>query len=162
MRDSLHVHNVLYAYSTDMFESEQQYLERYPGDEWVDIIGSENYWDFQSASSISNGISQLRILVKMASERNKIAALTECGFNGIPVKNWWTQYLLKSISEDSVARNIVYMMVWRNANRKEYYVPFEGQKSAVDFRTFERDTFTWFGADLPDVYGLRQDFKDAP
>lgn len=152
LRDSLKVHNLLYAYSTDMFESEYEYLERYPGDEWVDILGAENYWDFQSGSSISNGISQLRMLVTMAEERNKLAALTECGFNGIPVKNWWTQFLLNSIREDSVARNISYLMVWKNANLKNYYTPFKGQKSASDFIAFEKDSLTLFESDLPELY----------
>ena len=152
LRDSLKVHNLLYAYSADMFETQQQYLERYPGDEWVDILGCENYWDFQSGSSISNGIAQLRMLVETASQRKKLAALTECGFNGIPVKNWWTQFLLKSIREDSLARNISYLMVWRNANRKQYYTPFPGQKSAFDFVAFEQDTFTLFERDLGRIY----------
>jgi mannan endo-1,4-beta-mannosidase len=155
LRDTLHVHNLLYAYSTDMFDNQLQYLERYPGDEWVDILGCENYWDFQSGTSISNGISQLRMLVGMAMQRKKLAALTECGFNGIPVKNWWTQFLLKSIREDSLARNISYLMVWRNANRKHYYTPFAGQKSAPDFIAFEKDTFTIFERDLREIYSLK-------
>ena len=152
LRDSLQVHNVLYAYSTDMFETEQQYLERYPGDEWVDILGCENYWDFQGGASISNGIAQLRMLVRISDQRKKLAALTECGFNGIPVRNWWTQFLLKSIKEDSAARNISYMMVWRNANLKQYYTPFVGQKSSADFIAFEKDSITLFEKDLKGIY----------
>jgi mannan endo-1,4-beta-mannosidase len=155
LRDSLQVHNLLYAYSTDMFESTDQYLERYPGDEWVDILGCENYWDFQSGATISNGIAQLRKLVTMATERKKLAALTECGFEGLPVKNWWTQYLLTPIKDDSIARNISYLMVWRNANRKHYYVPFPGQKSAADFLLFELDTFTLFEKDLRNMYVIK-------
>jgi hypothetical protein len=155
LRDSLHVHNLLYAYSADMFETQQQYLERYPGDDWVDILGCENYWDFQSGSSISKGISQLSMLADMAMQKKKLAALTECGFSGIPVKNWWTQFLLKSIKEDTLARNISYLMVWRNANRKQYYTPFAGQKSAPDFIAFERDSFTIFENDLKDIYLIK-------
>jgi mannan endo-1,4-beta-mannosidase len=153
LRDTLKVHNLLYTYSTDLFETPAQYLERYPGDEWVDILGCENYWDFQSGSTISNGISQLRMLVQMADTRKKLAALTECGFDGIPVKNWWTQYLLTPIREDSLARNISYLMVWRNANRKHYYVPFSGHKSAPDFVRYEQDPFTLFEKDLKNIYG---------
>jgi mannan endo-1,4-beta-mannosidase len=152
LRDSLGVHNLLYAYSTDMFETPEQYLERYPGDNWTDIVGVENYWDFQSGATISNGIAQLRILTSIASSRKKVAALTECGFDGIPVKNWWTQYLLTPIRNDSAARNIAYMMVWRNSNRKHYYVPSTDHKSAPDFRLFEQDPYTLFEKDLQDVY----------
>ena len=159
LRDSLHVHNLLYAYSTDMFESAEQYLERYPGDPWVDIMGCENYWDFQSGATISNGIAQLRMLVNISASRKKLAALTECGFDGIPVKNWWTQYLLTPIKNDSVARNISYLMVWRNANRKHYYVPFREQKSAPDFILFEQDTFTFFEKDMKDLYKKKGEGK---
>jgi mannan endo-1,4-beta-mannosidase len=155
LRDTLQVHNLLYVYSTDMFETQQQYLERYPGDEWVDILGTENYWDFQTGATVSNGIAQLRILVDLANKRKKLAALTECGFEGIPVKNWWTQFLLKPLKEDTIARNISYLMVWRNANRKHYYAPFPGHKSAPDFLAFEKDTFTIFERDLKEIYFLK-------
>jgi mannan endo-1,4-beta-mannosidase len=137
-----------------LFEYEDQYLERYPGNDWVDILGCENYWDFQSGATISNGIAQLRELVEMAAERKKLAALTECGFEGIPVKNWWTQYLLTPIKNDSIARNISYLMVWRNENRKHYYVPYPDQKSAPDFIQFSRDTFTLFENNLKNVYRI--------
>ena len=44
LRDSLQVHNFLYAFSPDnRFNSESEFLERYPGDEWVDMIGVDNY-----------------------------------------------------------------------------------------------------------------------
>ena len=47
LRDSLGVHNFIYAFSPDCkFNSEEEYLERYPGDEWVDMIGVDNYADF--------------------------------------------------------------------------------------------------------------------
>jgi mannan endo-1,4-beta-mannosidase len=152
LRDSLHVHNLLYTYSTDMFDSREEYLERYPGDQWVDIMGCENYRDFQSGASIGKGVSQLEMLVEMADQKKKLAALTECGFNGIPVKNWWTQFLLYPIKTDSLARNISYLMVWRNSGPKNYYTPFPGQKSAPDFITFESDSFTFFEKDMKGIY----------
>jgi len=148
LQNEKNIHHLIYTYSTDRFKTTEEYLERYPGDDWVDIMGCENYWDFQSGATISNGIAQLRMLVNLAMSRKKLAALTETGFDGIPVKNWWTQYLLTPIKADSVARNISYLMVWRNANRKHYYVPFKDHKSAMDFIQFEQDTFTIFGKDL--------------
>src|SRR5690606_20002956 len=46
LRDSLNVHNFLYAYSPDnKFATDDQFLERYPGDEWVDMVGMDNYGD---------------------------------------------------------------------------------------------------------------------
>jgi len=145
LRDSLHVHNILYVYSTDGFESRESYLQRYPGDEWVDVLGCENYIDFQSVTTLPRALNQIRLISTLAQEKNKLAALTECGFNGIPVKKWWTGYLLHSLKKDSLTRQISYVMVWRNVNRKEYYIPHSEHKSLADFKSFESDAFTWFG-----------------
>ena len=43
LRDVKNVHNLLYAFNTDRFGSEAEYLERYPGDEYVDVIGFDIY-----------------------------------------------------------------------------------------------------------------------
>ena len=46
LRDSLQVHNFIYAFSPDnLFLTESQFLDRYPGDEWVDMVGMDNYGD---------------------------------------------------------------------------------------------------------------------
>ena len=49
LRDIKNVHNLLYAYNTDRFYSKEEYLERYPGDEWVDIIGFDIYQAYNTA-----------------------------------------------------------------------------------------------------------------
>jgi len=43
LRDTKNIHQLLYAFNTDRFSSEEEYLERYPGNEWVDIIGFDIY-----------------------------------------------------------------------------------------------------------------------
>ena len=37
------VHHLLYAYSSSNVQSEEHYLERYPGDQYVDILGFDHY-----------------------------------------------------------------------------------------------------------------------
>src|SRR5690606_26600737 len=37
------VNNLLFCYSTDYFNDERHYLERYPGDDYVDILGFDAY-----------------------------------------------------------------------------------------------------------------------
>lgn len=44
LRDSLNVHNFLYAYSPNAFADQDEYLERYPGDAYVDILGTDYYF----------------------------------------------------------------------------------------------------------------------
>ena len=52
LRDILGVRNFLYAWSPDKnFTSQLQYLERYPGDAFVDVVGSDNYGDLSDASN---------------------------------------------------------------------------------------------------------------
>ena len=45
LRDSMQVHNFIYASSPDnRFFTEEQFLERYPGDDWVDMVGGRQLW----------------------------------------------------------------------------------------------------------------------
>jgi mannan endo-1,4-beta-mannosidase len=42
------INNLLIVFSPDHnFESAEQYLARYPGDDYVDILGLDNYSDFK-------------------------------------------------------------------------------------------------------------------
>ncbi len=80
----------------------------------------------------------------MANQRNKLAALTECGFNGIPVKNWWTQFLLKSIREDSIDQ--IYHTLWFGVMPTAGNITrhFQGRKVQRILLSFEQDSFTIF------------------
>ncbi len=154
LRDEKGLHNVLYCYSPDRFNSEEEYLERFPGEEYVDVLGYDDYHSFTNMESIPEGISALRILVKLGREMNKPVALTETGLDGIPIPTWWTDFVLEPIKSDSLARNLSYMLVWRNANTKHHYAPYPGHPSADNFISYEKDEFTWFLEDLPDMYTM--------
>lgn len=43
LRDIKGLHHLLYAFNTDRFATKEEYLERYPGDEWVDVLGFDIY-----------------------------------------------------------------------------------------------------------------------
>ena len=43
LKDSKNIHHLLYAYNTDKFQTGAEYLERYPGDEIIDILGFDIY-----------------------------------------------------------------------------------------------------------------------
>jgi len=43
LRDEKELNNLLYAYSPDVFDSTSAYLEYYPGDEYVDVLGYDDY-----------------------------------------------------------------------------------------------------------------------
>jgi len=156
LRDEKGLHNLLYAYSPDHFTSQEEYLERYPGNDYVDIFGYDDYGSLHSDDSIGRLTDNLRKVVQMAEERDKFAALTETGLEGIPDEDWWTNRLLAAIERDPVARRIAYALVWRNANEADrpghHYGPYAGHGSAPDFVRFYEHPFVLFADGLPNLY----------
>jgi len=149
LRDEKGLHHLLYAYNTDRFTSEEAWLEKYPGDEWVDIAGFDIYQRGPNASFIQEFSKTLGLLEKIATEHKKIPALTEFGYNSLPDSSWWTGVFLKALEGHKLA----YVMAWRNAGVKqdgssEFYVPYKGQASAADFREFYKNSHTLFQKDL--------------
>lgn len=154
LRDSVGVHNLIYAFSPDCkFNTEEEYLERFPGDEWVDMVGMDNYRDFgRDTYNIDKAIDQLSIITEVAKKRNKVAAFTETGLESIPNPVWWTEVLMKAIRHPRI--RLAYVLVWRNDIRSptHYYAPFPGHSSVPDFLKFYQDPFTLFEADLKHIY----------
>ena len=152
LRDEKNLHNLIYAYSTDVFDSEEQYLEHYPGDDYVDVLGYDDYRSLRSDESVSEMTARLRTLVRLAEARGKIAALTETGSEGVRSPTWWTGRLLRAIESDPISRRIAWVLVWRNANARHHYAPYAGHPSAADFIEFYKHPFVLFGDGLPDLY----------
>ncbi len=157
LRDTAGVHNLLYAYSTDVFDSKAQYLEHYPGDEWVDLLGYDDYHAVKTAETRPVLVRRLRDIVELAEARGKIAAMTETGVLSVPDSTWWTGTLLGALESDPVARRIAWVLVWRNATTSpggpvHFYAPYAGQASAPDFKRFHDDPLILFEDELPDLY----------
>jgi len=69
LRDTLGVHNFIYAFSPDnKFKTEQQFLERYPGDDYVDMVGMDNYGDMgRNRYDLATAALKLKIVSDYAS-----------------------------------------------------------------------------------------------
>ena len=155
LRDSLHVHNFIYAFSPDnRFFTEEQYLERYPGNEWVDMVGIDNYgdWGRDGKYNLDAGIKKLKIVSDYAEKAGKLAAFTETGLESIPNTTWWTETLLRSLKKEKL--KLTYVLVWRNDTKSptHYYAPFPGHVSEPDFIKFYNDPYTLFENDLKNIY----------
>jgi len=154
LRDSLEVHNFLYAFSPDnRFNTEEEYLKRYPGDEWVDLVGVDNYGDMgRDGYNLEAASKKLKIVSDYALKTGKLAAFTETGLESIPDTTWFTETLLKVMKEDD--KQLAYVLVWRNDihSPTHYYAPFPGHKSVPDFMKFYSDPYTLFENDLEDIY----------
>jgi len=161
LRDRRGVHNLLWAYSTDVFDTKQAYLERYPGDAYVDVLGFDDYQSVRTPATRGLFAHRLRDVVELAEARGKIPALTETGVEAIPDSMWWTGTLLAGIASDSVGRRIAWVLVWRNASferehRYHFFAPYPGHPSAADFVHFTEDPLVLLENELPDLYRLER------
>ncbi len=151
LRDELRVHNLLYTFSPDCkFFSEEELLARYPGDDYVDIIAFDEYWDFRpdGANDPSLALKKAIIVSETARKRGKIAAMSETGLEQVSDHTWYSQTLLPILKDERVS--LAYVMVWRNSNYAEthYYAPFKGHPAEPDFVKFYNDEFTIFEKDV--------------
>lgn len=115
-------------------------IERYPGDEYVDIIGLDCYChgDASLENTIPDYIAKVRasldFLKDFASSRNKILAFSETGYESIPDAEWWSKALAPALEGYPVS----YVLTWRNANDEgkrdwHYFSPWPGSSSEKDF-----------------------------
>lgn len=150
LRDHLKVHNFIYAFSPDnTFKTEAQFLDRYPGDEWVDMVGMDNYGDMgRDRYQLDTAALKLKIVADYAAKKGKLAAFTETGLESIPDTTWWTETLLKTMRHYDI--KLTYVLVWRNDEEspKHYYAPFPGQVSVSNFLEFYNDPHILFEKDL--------------
>lgn len=134
----------LWAYSPDKLtlypDDEGAYretLEWYPGDEQVDIIGTDCY-HFGAEEGIEDYLyrahRQLDAATRLANERHKKLAFTETGNESICCPHWYTQVLLPLCQEYA----LMYVHVWRNAwdIPHHFYTPTAQHPEAEDFKTF--------------------------
>ncbi|MEH0153279.1 glycosyl hydrolase [Limibacter armeniacum] len=160
LRDVKQVHNLIYVYSTDRFDSEETYLKYYPGDAYVDVLGFDDYHSLKPENSASGPTlfaKEVQIVVKLAKEKGKLSAMTETGLIGLPDTTWFSQSLLSNIMKSEEGKQLSYVLVWRNANiehdRPDHFcVPHEGHPSVADFKEFYQSPFTLFEDQLPDMY----------
>ena len=141
------VTNVIYAYSPgERFNSAEEYLKRYPGDNFISVMGVEGYAVKATGDNRLHFIRRIRhasdIVAPLALQRNKILAFTETGTKHNSDPQWWTKSLLPAISGYPVC----YMVVWRNAyqNDDECYGVYKGHLSESDFRQFSKNPYILF------------------
>lgn len=143
--DEKGVDNVLWAYSPDKVVTTEEYFERYPGDQYVDIMGADIYMfdNPDGKETYLNFISkELPIVCSYASEKGKLAALTETGYEGLPHPGFFEEILLPAVKDYPLS----YITVWRNSHNKpnHYYVPYKGHRDEEEFKRFYKSDKTLF------------------
>jgi len=145
--DKHNITNVVWCYSPDRCETAEKYLECYPGDEYVDIMGADVYM-FGAEDGIewyTNSARQtLTAAANYAKQHNKLVAFSETGSETIPVPDFFNNILLPICKEF----NTCYVCVWRNATpwmkENHYYAPYKGHASEASFIQFYNNPSTLF------------------
>ena len=151
LRQTKKLHNLVVVYSTSDFTSEADFLERYPGDAYADVLGIDVYCN-NDVNAFKTGLDiELTGLQQVGLLKHKPICLAEIGFDKIPDARWWTQTLLPVIAK----HNLSYLMLWRNDGTGQYFAPYPGQQSAQDFKAFSADGHTMFQTRLTglEIYG---------
>jgi len=156
LRDTKQVHNLLYAFSPSDIATEKEYLLRYPGDEWVDIVGFDTYASGIGTKDIEQYKQKmtagLSVVTKYAEQSGKIPVMAETGLEGIKLKDYFTKVLLPVIQPYKIS----YLLFWRNAFNKptHFYVPYEGHESAGDFKKFSNSPGILLNKGITPMYDL--------
>lgn len=138
---------VLLAYSSGSEpQTQAEYLERYPGDDLIDLIGFDTYQREDKEEYLRGMDKTLAVIDSVGRAHDKLIALTETGYEGIPDPTWWTKTLMPALEKYP----LVYVLVWRNAREQvtHYYAPYPGQTSEADFNRFYADPRTLFAGDV--------------
>ena len=179
LRNVKGVHNILYVYGPGSeAESTADYAARYPGDDYVDMIGydlyqqnpsTDNEADYLAAIEKENGIMR-----EFAGAHDKLYAVTETGVangsdalltSGNQVKDWYTK-LLGQLEKD---QGCCYFLLWANfGTTSGFYVPYavsrnadgtlHGHEMMDDFTSFYNDDHSVFASDMN--HGSYHDLTD--
>lgn len=159
LRDTRHVHNLLWAYSpsrTGVSNAADYTTNRFPGFAYIDIVGL----DYYTTEDTGDLVTLCRTLVELAGPEGKVPALTEFGwidgFNNSKRNDWYTACFLAPLKRDPVASGIAWALTWRNESPRHFWVPYPGHPAEKDFRAFFDDPMTAFEDDLPDLYAPQE------
>ena len=133
--------NLLWCYSPGGPIPPQVYMSRYPGDEFVDMVGTDIY-EFVGPDGLAEaGVryntqvkDMLTTLAAIGLEHQKLICLSETGLEGLRDPSWWTSVLAPAIKDYPIS----YVLTWRNAwdQPGHFYAPWEGFEGAPDFKAF--------------------------
>lgn len=147
LTQNFEVHNLIFCYATDAITSKTEYLQFYPGDDFVDMLGIDLYHKKTTEEYVALLNDNLEMLAEIAKLKKMPYALTEGGLDGVQIKDWWTAILDKNISN----KGLSWVLVWRNASPSHYFAPFEGQRSSQDFKKFKNLPHVLFLEDIANI-----------
>ncbi|MGO4111541.1 glycosyl hydrolase [Paenibacillus sp. YAF4_2] len=165
LRDKKGVHNFLYAYSPGggFGSNKDQYLSTYPGDDYVDILGFDSYYNTGNGDGYFTGLAaDAKTVSQIADQKHKVAALTEFGYQNMLVSGndrptFFTD-MIKALQADPDARKMAFMLTWADFTpSSSSYVPYptgtsQEHQMMADFKSFYNDPYTLFSEGVTGAY----------
>lgn len=152
LREEKGMHQLIIAYSTDVFSSPDQYMKFYPGDGYVDVMAFDDYHGLTSPESSGETVRRLEILDSLSTAHGKLMAISETGLETIPNEQWFTEVVLPALKANGSTRKAAWILFWRNGRPDHYYAPYPGHPTVPDFRQFMDDPLMVSLSELPPMY----------
>lgn len=134
------VHNLLYAYSSSNVQSKEHYLERYPGDEYVDIMGFDHYLKGRKQENVDQYKTDfernIQIVTACAAQSGKLPVIGETGEESVWDSTYFTNIVYPIISNYKPGWILFWRNAWEADKPDHYYLPYPGHPSENDFRQF--------------------------
>ena len=139
--------NLVWSYSPGCQDNltAERLLDRYPGDDRVQMIGLDGYqWQPEGKDDFIERTQQnLAVLCKVAKEHGLIPALTETGMKNMTQPDWWSSTLLPAVKDFPIS----YLLTWRNY-KQEWFGPSPAMPDAPFFCEFYAAPETLFLKDI--------------
>ncbi|WP_154826408.1 glycosyl hydrolase [Clostridium butyricum] len=176
LRNTKNIHNFLYVYSPNgPFENDKEYLSRYPGDEYIDILAFDMYHDDPLAEASKDPWMEslketINLVQGIADSKGKLSAVSETGIRingggmpetGNPNKTWF-----KDVSDIISKSDMPYYMVWANFNNIDnFFAPFmandkKGHEMINEFIDYYNDKNTVFADRIDDYVSVDTQISD--
>ena len=152
LRNEKGLHQLIIAYSTDVFSSAEQYMTFYPGDEYVDVMAFDDYHGLNNRASARETIRRLELLDSLSAAHHKLMAISETGLETIPDEKWFTGVILSTLDHNASTRRASWILFWRNGRPDHFYAPYPGHNSVPDFSEFMNDSLMLSLSELPPMY----------
>jgi mannan endo-1,4-beta-mannosidase len=139
--------NLVWSYSPGCQDNltAERLLDRYPGDDRVDMIGLDGYqWVPEEKDIfIARTKQNLQVLCEVAQAHGLIPAMTETGMKNLTQPDWWSTTLLPAVQDYPIS----YLLTWRNY-KEEFFGPAPNLPCAADFRKLYEAPNTLFLKDI--------------
>lgn len=128
-------------------------LDRYPGDEYVDVVGVDAY-----EVNVSSLRTEVGKVVDYAQAHDKVAVFSETGDRNANENSglYWKNVVLPGIMDDlsGKSKKIAWVLTWINSSWSEPYVPHSGSNQAVkqSFIDFKNSPAVLFGDEIENMY----------